>query len=95
MKNKIHLLSKAQIGLDALPTSDRKKAAIIIEYLKDFPSNTFIKAQKIRDVSNSYIVQVNQVYSIIFQYQNNEVIISDILSKDRLDRLPVFFKQEV
>ena len=95
MKNKVYLSSKAQIGIDALPTSDRKKAAIIIEYLEDFPSNPLVKAQKLHKTPNSFIAQINQVYSIIFQYQHNEVIISDILSKDRLHRLPVFFKQEV
>ncbi|MEM9275498.1 MAG: hypothetical protein AAGA80_21405 [Cyanobacteria bacterium P01_F01_bin.143] len=96
MKNKIHLLRKAQIGLDALQPQDQKEATKIIESLEDFPSsNILINAKKIDITQNRFIAKLGKVYRIIFQYQNNEVIITDILSRDRLHRLPIFFKQEV
>ena len=92
MKNEVRLLIKAQIALDALQPPDKNKATQIIESLVDFPSSPLTNAKRI--APNSFIARAGG-YRIIFQYQNNEVIITDILSRDRLDRLPVFFKQKV
>lgn len=87
MKSKVTLLNKAQIALDALPTKDQEKATHVINCLEEFPNCATVETHKLKFIPNYFIARAGVKYRIIFQFQDQEVTIFDIVNHDRLERL--------
>ncbi|AFZ56102.1 hypothetical protein H6G54_06345 [Anabaena cylindrica FACHB-243] len=86
-RNKVALLDKAQISLDALQTKDQEKVIRVINYLENFPDCSMLKINRIKSVPNYFIARAGVKYRIIFKFQDVEVTIVDIVNHDRLERL--------
>lgn len=87
IRNNVILLDKAQISLDALPKEIQKKATHVINCLEEFPNCSTVKTTKLKFVPNYFIAEAGLKYRIIFQFQDQEVTIFDIVNHDRLERL--------
>jgi mRNA-degrading endonuclease RelE of RelBE toxin-antitoxin system len=87
MLNKVALLDKAQIGLDSLQKQDRLRVIKTIESLVNFPSNPSLQVHKLRLKENYFLARAGLKYRVIFQHQDNEITISDIVNHDRLESL--------
>ncbi|BAZ28815.1 hypothetical protein NIES4074_12500 [Cylindrospermum sp. NIES-4074] len=86
-RNRVVLLDKAQIALDALQTRDQEKVIYAINCLEQFPDCSLLKINKIKSIPNYFIARAGVKYRIIFKFQDREVTIVDIVNHDRLERL--------
>jgi mRNA-degrading endonuclease RelE of RelBE toxin-antitoxin system len=84
-KNHIVLLDKAQIAVDFLPTKDKEQFINTINYLEDFPVCTKAQIYKLNPLNPNHFVARNESdYRVIFKFQNREITIVDIVSRNRL-----------
>jgi len=87
MLNKVALLDKAQISLDSLPSQDYSKVKKTIEDLLTFPLNPSLQVHKLKLRENYFLARASLKYRVIFQHQGNEIIVTDIVNHDRLEKL--------
>lgn len=87
MSNKVALLDKAQISLDSLQKQDYSRVIKTIESLVTFPSNPSLQVHKLKLKENYFLAKAGLKYRVIFQYQDDEIIVTDIVNHDRLQGL--------
>ncbi len=87
MSNKVALLDKAQISLDSLQRQDYLRVIKTIKSLVTFPSNPSLQVHKLKLKENYFLAKAGLKYRVIFQYQDDEIIVTDIVNHDRLQRL--------
>ncbi|TYQ30848.1 type II toxin-antitoxin system RelE family toxin [Pseudanabaena sp. UWO310] len=87
MSNKVVLLDKAQISLDSLQKQDYLRVIKTIESLATFPFNTSLQVHKLHLKENYFLARAGLKYRLIFQCQDDEIIVTDIVNHDRLQRL--------
>ena len=87
MSNKVALLDKAQISLDSLQEQDYLRVLKTIKYLATFPANPLLQVHKLNLRENYFLAKAGLKYRLIFQHQGDEIIVTDIVNHERLQRL--------
>jgi mRNA-degrading endonuclease RelE of RelBE toxin-antitoxin system len=87
MLKQVTLLDKAQISLDSLQEQDYLRVIKTIKYLASFPANPLLQVHKLNLRENYFLAKAGLKYRLIFQHQGDEIIITDIVNHERLQRL--------
>lgn len=81
---KIKFSDKAEIAFNSLDKNDQETIAENLYRLKNFPDIKFPKLHKIVGWENTYVIKATPKLRIIFSYENDDLIIEEIASKQSL-----------